>query len=151
MKTVPSEFVELSKKLHELGTFIKERIHPQVLYQAYLDGFAFVGVNRAGNIILFGVLWKTLDPNQFEMGTFWKDPEYYKEPASELIFNALLRKIPDGSVAFISTKSDSIKKVVSDAGWKVCPDPHKSILATAVEPKRNFGEGRTVYFLQSTP
>jgi len=145
-----SDFEALSKKLRETGVFVEARIVPNVLYQAYLDGLVVFELNTARDIILFGVLWKTLDPKQFEMGTFWKDSMYYKDPASELIFKALLAKAPKESTLFISTTTQTIKDVARNAGWTLCPDPHNSILASAVDPNRNFGEGRTVYFLQPT-
>lgn len=152
MTIVPLEWVVLANKLDNDPTIKKRWGSAEDLYSVYLEKRAYVStIDIGGNLTItaFGALWETSDPSILETGTIWKDSANMTKGVSLDIIQGLQRLLPNGVSTFLVSRHKKILQVAEVLGWELFPEWQHSPCSRVIEPSRNMGEGRQLYFLQS--
>ncbi|MES2224014.1 MAG: hypothetical protein V4469_03745 [Patescibacteria group bacterium] len=152
MKSVPLEFVELSKALRLLPGIKQSRVSPRQLFKAYLRKMTFI-LRDAKGIYAFGALWSTGSRKWLEIGTVWVRKDHGKQGKSSEIITTLdkrAKKLKRSTFLSCSSENKQMRGTMVGMDYKTCKDPRRSPLKK-VWGKSRDATNRSIFYFQYTP
>lgn len=116
--TISSEnWEKLAVSLQKEPAIMGYRNVAKKLESLYLQGFAVIRQDRAGEIVTFGGLWSTPVARCLEAGSFWVHPSHRDKKHASWMFEKLSEKIPARYVAMCVTHVEKVAHLLLKAGW----------------------------------